>query len=83
MNNLRIVSDHDAFMAIKEGNHKQYIKTWDSFKEYVGMGKNWNEEEPKEEEVMGCIKMCVMALIIKFIFENCLGVFNKKESYSY
>ena len=52
MNNLRIVSDHDAFMAIKEGNHKWYIKTWDSFKEYVGMGKNWDEEELKEEEVI-------------------------------
>ena len=60
MSAVTVVSDHDAFMAIKEGNRKRYIKTWESFKEHLGIEKNWEKEHPKEEEVMSFVKMLRM-----------------------
>ena len=49
---FKILDDATAFESLKEGSRAKHAKLWKEFKEYSGTGRNYEEEIPKEEDVL-------------------------------
>ena len=56
MEKEKILDDALAFESIKENSRRRYKKVWTDFKSLADQSRNWEENAPKEDEVMRDIK---------------------------
>ena len=58
LSTFKIVDDDIALESIKEGSRAKHAKLWREYKDYTfqsGAGMNWEEERPKEEDVLAWV----------------------------